>query len=131
MMNGTVPVKNPWGGLVSYSRAIRRDNVVYVGGTAATDSDGEVIAPNDVGAQTAHILAEIADALTALGASLADVVNTKVYLTDTRLWQESAAAHAAAFGEHRPTCTMVGVDSLVSPGMVVEMEAMAVLERDA
>lgn len=113
--------------MVGYSRAVRIGDRVLVSGTAAAAPDGGVIGAGDAGRQTEAIIATIAAALAEAGAGLADVVRTRIYVTDIDLWPAVAAAHSAAFAHVRPASTLVEVARLIHPDMLVEMEAEAVL----
>jgi enamine deaminase RidA (YjgF/YER057c/UK114 family) len=117
-----------WEATVGYSRAVRADGRVSVAGTTATDEGGEPVAPGDPYAQTAHALGLVADALDAAGASVADVVRTRVFVTDIDDWEAVGRAHGEMFGEVRPATTMVEVSSLIDPELVVEIEAEAVVD---
>lgn len=123
--------RRPWVAAVGYSRAVRRGNIVEVSGTSATRPDGSVVAANDPYGQMAHILEVVTEALTHLGASVNDVVRTRVYLTDISQWEMIARAHYEIFSEVKPACTFVGVSALMLPELVVEVEATAVLPEPA
>jgi aryl-alcohol dehydrogenase-like predicted oxidoreductase/enamine deaminase RidA (YjgF/YER057c/UK114 family) len=116
-----------WEPIAGYSRAIRRGNAITVSGTTATHGKGEVIAPGDPAAQTTYILDKIAASLAALGASLEDVVRTRVYLTDANEWEPVSRVHGRYFGEIRPANTLLEISRLVGEGYRVEIEADAVL----
>lgn len=118
-----------WEATVGYSRAVRADGRVSVAGTTATDEDGEPVAPGDPYAQTAHALGLVADALDAAGASIADVIRTRMFVTDIDDWEAIGRAHGEMFGDVRPATTMVEVSSLIHPELVVEIEAEAVLDN--
>jgi enamine deaminase RidA (YjgF/YER057c/UK114 family) len=109
---------------VGYSRAVAAGDTVYVSGCTSF-VDGQVVHEGDMGAQATQAISVIAMALAELGASLSDVVRTRIYVTDIARWQEVAAAHAAAFGSVRPASTMVEVTALIDPLMLVEIEAVA------
>jgi enamine deaminase RidA (YjgF/YER057c/UK114 family) len=116
-----------WEAVAGYSRAVRVGSVVYVAGTTATDETGDVVGPNDPYAQTVYIIQKIEHALHQAGASLADVVRTRLYVTDVSRWEAVARAHGEAFGEIRPANTLVEVSALVGPAYMVEMEAEAII----
>ena len=118
----------PWEAVVGYSRAVRVGATVYVAGTTATDASGGVVGPGDPYAQTMQALRIIEAALSTAGASLRDVVRTRLFVTDITQWQEIGRAHGEFFGEVRPATTMVEVRRLIDPAMLVEIEAEAVVE---
>lgn len=123
----TLSSGTPWEPLVGYSRAVRVGDQIHVSGTTATEDDGSVVAPGDAGEQTRQIVRNLRRALQALGGDLADVVRTRIYVTDIDLWEEVGRAHAEAFGGIRPACSMVQVARLIDPRLVVEIEAEAVV----
>jgi enamine deaminase RidA (YjgF/YER057c/UK114 family) len=113
-----------WEPVVGYSRAVAAGDFVFVSGCTSVDG-ATFVHPGDARAQTAQAIRNAADALAGLGATLADVVQTRMYVTDIARWQEYGLAHGEAFGEVRPAATMVEVASLIEPGMLVEVEVVA------
>ncbi|MBD2720847.1 RidA family protein [Hymenobacter armeniacus] len=116
----------PWEPLVGYSRAVRVGNVVEVAGTTAQDGDAVTGGP-DVYAQTKRALEKIGEALAAAGASFADVVRTRIYLTDISQWEAAGRAHGEVFGEIRPASSMLEVKALIRQELLVEIEATAIV----
>ncbi len=116
----------PWEPIAGYSRAVRVGDRVLVAGTTATLPDGEIAGLGDPGAQARRAIANVEAALALAGAALADVVRTRIYVTDISRWEDVARAHGEAFGAHPPVTTMVQVAALIDPRMLVEIEAEAV-----
>lgn len=116
-----------WEPVVGYSRAVRVGPHIFVSGTTATDSDGRVLAPNDAAAQAEECLRRIETVLVEAGASLADVVRTRVYVSDIDDWQAVGEVHRKVLGAIRPAATMVEVSRFIAPDILVEIEVDAIV----
>lgn len=123
----TVGSGTEWEDLFGYSRAVRVGTIVEVAGTTAVDERGTVIGVDDPFGQTSYILAKIERALQAVGASLADVVRTRMFVVDIRQSSEIGRAHGLVFHEIKPVATMVEVRALIDPRLLVEIEVTAIL----
>jgi enamine deaminase RidA (YjgF/YER057c/UK114 family) len=134
-LGGTMKRQNissgsPWEPLVGYSRAVKFGPYVHVSGTTAFNAKGEIVGAGDPYAQTIQAMRNIEDALTQAGAKMTDVVRTRLFLTHITDWKEIGRAHGEIFGKVRPACTIVEVNHLVAPEMLVEIEADAMIERE-
>ncbi len=118
-----------WEPIVGYSRAVRVGNIIEVTGTVAADENNDLVGGNSAYEQTKFVLQKIEAVLQRAGASLKDVVRTRIFVTDISRWEEYGRAHGEFFKDIRPCTTMVEVSKLISPEYLVEIEASAIVEN--
>ncbi|HEX4922632.1 MAG TPA: RidA family protein [Bdellovibrionales bacterium] len=118
---------SPWEAKVGYCRAVRAGNLIFVTGSAPIGDDGKLFAPGRPYEQARRCIEIIETAIKGLGGELSNVVRTRMFVTDVSLWAEFGRAHREFFEKHPPATSMVQVAALIEPGMLIEIEADAVL----
>lgn len=122
-----IPSGSKWEDIVGYSRVVRAGNIIEVAGTTATDEKGKVVGPEDPYLQTKYIFEKIETYLNKAGASLEDVVRTRMFVTDISRWEEIGKAHGEFFRTIKPVASMLEVSNLIDPEMLIEIEVTAII----
>ena len=123
-----VPSERVWSH-VGYSRAVRVGDLIEVAGTSASAPGGRIVGVGDMYEQAKYCIEVIKDAIEQLGGTVEDVVRTRVFITDISLWEEAGRAHGEVFGEIQPASAFVGVNELLHPDLMIEVEATAIVRE--
>jgi enamine deaminase RidA (YjgF/YER057c/UK114 family) len=129
MIRKKISTKTKWESVFGYSRAVCIENHIYISGTTSTDENGNIVGKNDIYLQTIQIFKKIRSILQGLESDLNDIVRTRIYMVDMDNWQEVAKAHFELFNEIRPTCTIIEVNRLIDPDLLVEIEVDAFIHH--
>ncbi|MGN6623929.1 MAG: RidA family protein [Candidatus Nitrosocosmicus sp.] len=125
MIRKKISTKTKWESEFGYSRAVCVENHIYISGTTSTDENGNIVGKNDIYLQTIQIFKKIQSILQGLESDLKDIVRIRIYIVDMDNWREVAKAHLELFNEIRPTCSIIEVNRLIDPDLLIEIEVDA------
>ncbi|MGN6560508.1 MAG: RidA family protein [Candidatus Nitrosocosmicus sp.] len=129
MIRKKISNKTKWESEFGYSRAVCVENHIYISGTTSTDENGNIVGKNDIYLQTIQIFKKIQSILQGLESDLKDIVRIRIYIVDMDNWREVAKAHLELFNEIRPTCSIIEVNRLIDPDLLIEIEVDAFIHR--